>query len=287
MAYCTLGAMTSADFAFAVRSGEHACCRSGDPRDRERLLAAFVHAGLRRGHKVVHLCDGCEHDELLTRLCADGAVDAALAGGHLVIREAAGRYDPAGDFDADGMVEELRAEHHLALAEGYTGLSICGDVGAGVGGVTGERLVDYEHRLDTMLDGGTRVLLCQYDHPSFDEHTMSEATAAHQVVVSPALAAIGRTGVLAAARVTPSDTLRMAGELDFEAAAGLAGVLASEFPGPRRVDVADLDFIDVAGLRALRGPEDEPLMISAASEAVRRLVTLLGWDTDPDVEVVA
>jgi hypothetical protein len=68
--------MTSSDFAFPVRTGEHACCRAADPHDRERLLAGFVRAGLARGHKVVHLADGAEQDELLARLCADDAVDA-------------------------------------------------------------------------------------------------------------------------------------------------------------------------------------------------------------------
>jgi hypothetical protein len=63
-------------------------------------------------------------------------------------------------------------------------------------------------------------------------------TAAHHVVVSPALAVIGRTGVLAAARVTPPNTLRRAGELD-------------------------LEHVDIAGMRALRGSDDERIVIIA------------------------
>lgn len=277
--------MTSTDPAFPVRPGEHACCRSDDPRDRERVLTAFVRAGLARGHKVVYLCDGCEHGDVLARLGAVHAVDSALARGQFEVRDAAGAYAPAGAFDADVMVQALLDEHVRALEERYSGLSVCGDVGAGLSGLTRERLVEYERRLDAELAGSTRVLLCQYDHPAFDERTVTEATAAHHVVMSPALAAIGRAGVLAAARVTPPETLRLAGELDFEAADDVAGVLETEFQGPRRVDAADLDYVDVAGMRALRGQEGEPLMISAASESVRRLVGLLGWDTDPSVQV--
>jgi hypothetical protein len=41
--------MTSSDNAFPVRPGEHACARADDTEDSERLLAAFVHAGLGRG----------------------------------------------------------------------------------------------------------------------------------------------------------------------------------------------------------------------------------------------
>jgi ABC-type transporter Mla MlaB component len=278
--------MTATDLAFPVRPGEHACCRSGDPRDRERLLSAFVRAGLARGHKVVHLCDRCDRPEVLARLSADDAIDAAIASGRLEVRDTQ-RYAQAGSFDAERMVQRLRDEHARALADGYSGLSICGDVGAQLHGVAGDRVVEYEHRLDAGHVADTQVLLCQYDHPAFDERTLTEVSAVHRVVVSPVLAAIGRAGVLAAARVRDPETLRLAGELDFEAAGDVAGALEAEFPGPRRVDAADLEYIDVAGLRALRGREGGPLTISGASERVRGLVELMGWDTDPSVRVLA
>jgi ABC-type transporter Mla MlaB component len=205
----------------------------------------------------------------------------------LELRDASRASGGSGAFDAGEMVRALRADHDRALAEGYTGLSLCGDAAAGLSGVPGERLADYEHRVDADLADETIVLLCQYDDPAFDDRTVAGVMSAHHVVVSPGLAAIGRTGVLAAARVTPPDMLRLAGELDFEAAAGVAGVLETEFGGRRHIDAADLDFVDVAGMRALRGEQGEPLMFSAASEAVRRLVGLLGWDTDPSVQVLA
>jgi ABC-type transporter Mla MlaB component len=279
--------MTPFDFAFPVRPGEHACCRSDDPQDCARLLAAFVYAGLARRHKVLHVCDECEHDEVLARLCADAAVGEAHARGQFEVRAAAGWFAAGGPFDVDRTVQAVRDEHDRALARGYTGLSVCGDVGTGLSGVPGERVAEYERRLDAELAGATRVFLCQYGHRALDDRTLSEVTAAHHVVVSAELAAIGRTGVLAAARVTSPETLRLAGELDFEAAHGVAGVLQTEFGGRRCIDAADLQYVDVAGMRALRGAENEPLTISGASEPVRRLVALLGWDTDPSVEVVA
>jgi hypothetical protein len=277
--------MTDRHFPFPVRQGEHACAHSADPADSRRLLTAFVSAGIARGHKVVYLCGRGEPSDVLAHLCADEGVAAAVSRGQVEVREAAGAYIPDGSFDAGTMVEALDHEHRRALAGGYPGVSICGDVCGGLSEVAGDSVVDYERCVEDELAGGTRVLLCCYDHGVFDERTLAEVTAAHHVVVSPGLAAIGRTGVLAAARVTPPETLRLAGELDFEVAEGLAEILETEFPGPRRVDVADLDFVDVTGLRALRGRRGEHLVIAAASDAVHRLVGLLGWDTDPAVEV--
>ena len=193
-------------------------------------------------------------------------------------------YAPHGSFDQDRMLEAMNDEHARAIADGYTGLSLCGNVCAGLSGVAGERVVDYERSVEK-LAGESRLFLCCYDHPELDAPTLAEVDAAHRVVVSPGLAAIGRNGVLAAARVTSPETLRLAGELDYDVADDVARILEAEFPGPRRVDAADLEFVDVAGIRALRGRQDEHLTIAAASRAVRRLVDLLGWDTDPAVEV--
>jgi hypothetical protein len=56
--------ITTTDFAFAVRPGEHACC-AARPDDMERLAVGFVRASLQRGHKLVCLRDGRDAGELL------------------------------------------------------------------------------------------------------------------------------------------------------------------------------------------------------------------------------
>jgi anti-anti-sigma regulatory factor len=281
--------METSDVAFPVRPGEHACCRPEHPQDRERLAAAFVRAGLGRGHKVVFLCPRPEVDETRARLRAsDRDAASALERGQLEIRDMAGTYTPDGTFDVDRMMEALRDEHARALAQGYAGLSLTGDVGAAVSGAPGaERLPEYERRLDDELGRGTHVLLCRYDHARVDPRTLSDAVAVHHVDVSPELAPVGRTGVLAAARVHRPETLRLAGELDFESAGILAEVLDAHFGGPLRLDLADLSFVDVSGLRMLCQSAGPGLTIAAASAPVRRIVGLLGWDTDPAIELTA
>jgi hypothetical protein len=57
--------------------------------------------------------------------------------------------------------------------------------------------------------------------------------------------------------------------------------------GDLRVDLADLRFVDVVGMRALRRQPARRLSIAGASEPVRRLLALMGWDTDPQIEVLA
>jgi anti-anti-sigma factor len=150
-----------------------------------------------------------------------------------------------------------------------------------------EHLADYERRFAELVEGSDVVALCQYDAGArVPAGMLADVAAAHSVDLSPELALLSRSGSLSAARVQDGRVLRLAGELDFLSAETLATVLDAHFHGPLIVDLSDLGFVDVTGLRALRGRHDRTLTISGASGAVRRLLGLLAWDTDPAVVVV-
>jgi anti-anti-sigma regulatory factor len=61
----------------------------------------------------------------------------------------------------------------------------------------------------------------------------------------------------------------------------------AHFHGPLKLDLADVRFLDVAGLRALRGRTRQAITIVDASPPVLRLLALMGWDTDPAIEILA
>jgi ABC-type transporter Mla MlaB component len=271
--------MNTCEIALPVRPGEHACCRFARPEDRERLTIAFVRAGLARGHKVIYLHDRDDRDSFAERLlAADARVAPALADGQLELRST--RPDDA--FEPDRMLATMRVEHRRARAEGFAGLSIAGDVSVVCDEPGHDAVTHREEELDASW-----VLLCQYPNDRLPAARQSQLVAHHDVDVSPELAPIGREGVLSAARVRASQALRLSGELDFDGAPVLADVLAAYFHGPLRLDLADLTYVDVAGMRALRGRSGQTVAIAGASEAVTRLAELLAWDTDPDVELPA
>lgn len=101
----------------------------------------------------------------------------------------------------------------------------------------------------------------------------------------------GRADVAPAARcehleaVAADHVVRLAGELDAEAAATVVALIDKRGERPICLDLSELEFVDVAGLRALRGTQQHPIAIAAPSDAVLRLVGMLGWDADPDVQL--
>jgi ABC-type transporter Mla MlaB component len=283
-----------AGMAVPFRPGEHACCHFTDAEDRERLGVGFLRDGLRRGDKVLYLCDSDDLGALVARLRRhDPGFEAAIARGQIEIRRASDTYIADGQFEPERMLSLLRDEYDRALADGYGGLSLTGEMPAALCDSPGrEQLQVYEarlasdHRRHVELSASSYSILCQYDHGKFGPGVMSEVVDAHQVHASPELATIGRKGVLAAARDRGRDALRLAGELDFDCAHTVSDVLDAHFHGPLRLDLADLTYVDVAGMRALRGRKRQQVTITPASDAVRRLLALLAWDTDPAIELV-
>jgi ABC-type transporter Mla MlaB component len=277
---------TADRFAVTVRPGEHACCHFSDAGDRERLAVAFIHDALGRGDKVLYLFDGAGPAALVSRLeKLDPALEPARERGQFEARRDA--YIRDGQFDPDRILAMLREEREHARADGWAGLSVAGEVPFAVcESAGGEQLGDYEARLDRDADAGGYSILCQYDHERFRDGCLWGVIEAHDVEASPELAPIGRDGALAAARDRAEDALRLAGELDFASAQTVCDVLDAHFAGPLRLDLADLSYVDVAGMRALRGRNGQRVTISRVSEPVARLVTLLGWETDPAVEFV-
>jgi ABC-type transporter Mla MlaB component len=280
--------MIDSDFALAVRPGEHACTRAADASDRERIAAAFVRDGLDRGNKIVYLCDRGDVEELVARLGAhDCRVQQALATGQLEVHPAHDFYCRDGVFDPDAVLARWHEGYRRARAEGYRALSLTGEMSSALCEIPGiDGLGRYEQGIaDLLRDDGGVAFLCQYDHGRFASGVLAEAAATHPVDVSPELAPIGRVGCLSAARVHPGPTLRLAGELDFDVSDTVAAVLDAHYHGDLQLDLADLRFVDVAGMRALRGRKGQRLRIIAASHAVETMVRLLAWDSDPAIEM--
>lgn len=80
-------------------------------------------------------------------------------------------------------------------------------------------------------------------------------------------APIGRCAHLDMALVGPKRVVRLAGELDIEAAATVATVIDEREDHPVCLDLAGVEFVDVAGLRALRGTKAHPITMAAPSDA--------------------
>jgi ABC-type transporter Mla MlaB component len=182
------------------------------------------------------------------------------------------------------MLAAILDERDRAIDDGNEGLTLAGDIAGAVAATGGAALLEeYERRLDALQIDHVS-LLCQYDPARFGPGPLGRLGRCHDVDLAPELAAIGREGCLGAGRL-PSGVLRLAGRLDFDSAPTLERTLDAHELGVRRLDLDDVNYADVAGMRALRGRSGQRLTITGASPAVLRLAALLAWDRDPLVTI--
>jgi ABC-type transporter Mla MlaB component len=139
------------------------------------------------------------------------------------------------------------------------------------------------------------VGVCQYDRRRFGDDVLAQVQCAHPVAVetSPDASAVVRDGLRVEEQARTGTTrLALTGDLDRAAAAYVAARLAEQGGESPRLDLARLDFIDVAGCRALvdaagRLGDGRRLRVEHAPATLRRILTLSGWLRDDDRLVIA
>lgn len=189
------------------------------------------------------------HEGLVWRL-VQAFVEAALAGGYAALRMASEVHALVGP---DESVEETRAREGLATeltaTLPVTGVCLC----------------------DRRAVAGAYLLAAEREHdPAVD--------------VDPLYADDLVTLTLTLSRDRNGRTVRAAGEIDSSNAAGLRRALdlvIAEGIGGVTLDVAELGFIDVAGLRviaeaAISHPE-RSLCLQGAQPSLTRVLSITGW----------
>ncbi|MEA2231087.1 MAG: hypothetical protein QOD83_903 [Solirubrobacteraceae bacterium] len=278
---------TNAEARFPARPGDHACSRFALSSDRLRLVLALIRDALRRDHKIVYLCDGQDPATFAAALATmDDNIAPSVSRGQMEVRAADPAYLPDGRFEVERMLLHLQDAEVIARAEGYVSLSIVSEMSWVLSEPPGHQHVgDFERRLTSDMHETKAIALGQYDRTRFEPSAMRRIAAMHAVDFAPELASIGREGQISAACAGPQRTLRLAGELDSACAPAIADVIDAYFHGPLLIDLLDITAADARGLSALRGHLHQTLTVVAASEPVRQLATVVGWDSNPSVTI--
>jgi anti-anti-sigma regulatory factor len=268
-----------------VRLGDHLCLPFTNDHEQREILSSYIADGLLHGERVLYFADRTEPaviDQWLAHRGVDGAL--AVARGQLTVRSAKGE-----DFDAATVVTGINDEMHQARADGYQGLRLTGEMSWALGSPS---LPEYEHGIAaTVSTAGDVVAICQYDERLFDSDAVSGLVAFHTSVVRIDPLHDGRR-----LRVVPTFNprgLKVIGTVDDGTVAGLIEALneAVRWPEPvLHLDLAQLEFIDVAGMRAIvllagRLDAERKLQINHLTPTLRKVMTIVGWDKAPGLRI--
>lgn len=224
---------------------DHACLTFGEDEELLDLTAAFVRDGLAAGLQVVWLSDAAPQlaeGELARR---GVAVEAAVRRGQMTTAGCEGRLLSGQAFRADSAVGWLTRQVESSREAGFPGLRVAVDMGWALRPVTGiEELPRFEEGIAAALAGGTASVLCQYDRGRFDPVTLASVAGFHTRAV--AAATYYADAVLRICRQYAPPGMRIAGEIDYQAAEPLALALAEavRLDGDVVINLAGLTFAD-------------------------------------------
>jgi anti-anti-sigma regulatory factor len=224
---------------------DHACLTFGESEELFDLTAAFVRDGLSAGLKVVWLSDvgpGLAAGELGRR---GVPAEPAMARGQMTAAGWEGTLLTGQAFRASAAVGWLTGELESCRRQGFRGLRVALDMSWALRPVAGiEELPQFEEGIAAALDGSTAAVLCQYDRERFDPVTLASVGGFHTRAV--AAATYYADALLRICRQYAPPGIRIAGELDFQAAEplGLALAEAVRLGGDITVNMSALAFID-------------------------------------------
>lgn len=224
---------------------DHACLTFGEEEERLDLTAAFIRDGLAAGMQVMWLSDAGPRlaaGELARR---GVTVPSGAGRGQMTAAGCEGRLLSGQAFHADAAVRWLAGQAEASREAGYPGLRVAVDMGWALRPVSGvEELPRFEEGIAGLLDGGAASVLCQYDRGRFDPVTLASVTGFH--TCSVAASTYYADPVLRICRQYAPPGLRIAGEIDYQAAKplGLALAEAVRLDGDVVINMAGLGFAD-------------------------------------------
>jgi len=168
-----------------------------------------------------------------------------MANGQMTAAGCEGRLLSGQEFRADAAVGWLAGELASSARQGFPGLRVALDMSWALRPVAGiEELPEFEQGIAAALEGSTAAVLCQYDRERFDPVTLASVAGFHTRAV--AAATYYADALLRICRQYAPPGIRIAGELDFQAAEplGLALAEAIRLGGDIVINMSALAFVD-------------------------------------------
>lgn len=259
--------MVSPQSVDALGPGDHACLTFSDPDERLDIVAAFVGAGLDRGHKILCFTDSVSPERLPGELEARSvSALAAIDRGQLSVQGSDRSWLAGGQASARRMVDLLAGHLEMAAQEGYPILRVTADMCWASRPVAAiEQLLAFEAEVESLFADGRLAAICQYDRDSFDAVTLAFAAAAHSQAVAATV--YHEDPILRICRQHSPPGVRVAGEIDFTRSGPLVQAITESLRLDHdiHVNLTQLRYLDAACVSII-------LQAAASLPADRRMV---------------
>lgn len=164
----------------------HMCYIFNDEDERREVVARYTNSGITSEELVGYFADLDNADLVEDYLTFIGIHPPDPSHrDHVMFCPAHAVYCPDGHFTAKGMISRLKDLHHTCQEHHWPNVRVTGEMSWALSpDITGaEELVEYESRLNLLMETHPLTAICQYDANRFDGATLFEILQVHPMMV--------------------------------------------------------------------------------------------------------
>ena len=168
-----------------LQQGDHLCSVYENVAEQIAVIIPFILDGLVRGERSLYIADDRAIEMVAEKLTGAG-VDVALVRKRRALWTLTQQdsYLKGGEFDPQAMIDFLRSTQSEALADGFAGLRVAGEMTWALGPEFGcDRLIEYETLLNDFVPNSRSIILCLYDNSRFDPAVIHDVLRTHPIAI--------------------------------------------------------------------------------------------------------
>ena len=164
---------------------DHICLIYESQGEQLAMPVPSIRMGLERGEKCIFIAPEKTLRDVNEGLHAIGIdVDEAMNSGRLAVASQEDTYLRNGHFEPDRMIRFLADSLEPAIASGFSGLRVVGEMTWALGGDLGTgQLIEYEAKLNHFVHDHPVAVTCQYDRNRFSPEVILNVIRTHPIVI--------------------------------------------------------------------------------------------------------
>lgn len=167
-----------------VRPGDHACLLYESDDEKNRIVAAYISGGLTSGSRVTHVLHDTAPEAFVDKMLEHGAdVRRALSSGQLRLLRSDEVYAEGGAFEASRTLERFRGGDAEDRRLGFATSRVSAEMEWALEGTQGDAFLDYEARVNPLLQHTCTAGLCLFDARRFPSSLLAGVIRSHPLVI--------------------------------------------------------------------------------------------------------
>ncbi|MBT4521298.1 MAG: hypothetical protein HOC23_14955 [Halieaceae bacterium] len=168
-----------------VPVGSHICQIFSSDSERLDSLLKFLLSGLETKERAACFSEKSDEDEIGTFISSHNLSYEECKKNNALVKEGTTEvYFKGGVFDPDRMLDTLRNYYEESMEMGFPAARVIGEMMPEVMDIPGgDRLIEYESKVNLLLRDSPLTTVCQYDAEVFDGATIMDILKVHPQMI--------------------------------------------------------------------------------------------------------